>query len=92
METVTENLPLILGSIIFLLFVLGMALALRTDGGRERLAAAAVRLAVAALGFAERWLQRQVEPASLGSVQFAQNELRFWLALRARKRDEVKQA
>jgi hypothetical protein len=85
-EFVTENLPLILGLIIFGLFVIGMALALRTEGGRERLAAAAVRLAVAALGVAEGWMQRQMEPAAagLGAVKNARDELRFWLALRKR--------
>jgi len=80
MELVTENLPLILGAGALALFVIGLVLGLRTEGGRESLARAAVRLAVAALGFAERWLGRQVEPAGLGSVQFARGELVFWLA------------
>lgn len=90
-EIVTENLPLILGLIIFGLFVIGMALALRTEGGRERLAAAAVRLAVAALGFAERWLGGQVvAQGGSGSLQYARGELRHWLAARASERsDEV---
>lgn len=89
-EIVTENLPLILGLIIFGLFVIGMALALRTEGGRERLAAAAVRLAVAALGFAERWLGGQVMPAGgSGSIQYARGELRHWLAARSKQTDEV---
>jgi hypothetical protein len=90
MELVTENLPLILGAGALALFVIGLVLGLRTEGGRESLARAAVRLAVAALGFAERWLGRQVEPAAagLGSVQSARNELRFWLALRSVESDE----
>lgn len=56
MDVVSENLPLILGVALGGLFVLGLALALRTESGRASLARAAVRLAVAALGFAEGWL------------------------------------
>ena len=82
MELVTENLPLILGAGALALLVIGLALALRTESGRDALAAAAVRLAVTALGFAERWLGRQVEPAGLGSVQYARGELRHWLDAR----------
>lgn len=79
MELVSENLPLILGAGALALFVIGLVLGLRTPGGRNALAAAAVRLAVTALGFAERWLGSQVEPAGLGSVQYARGELRHWL-------------
>lgn len=82
-EVVTENLPLIIGAIVFVIFTAGLVLALRTASGRDALAGAAVRLALAMLALAERWLGSQVEPAGLGAVQNARNELRFWLALRA---------
>ena len=91
MEIVAENLPLILGLVLGVLFLVGLVLGLRTEGGRERLAAAAVRLAVAALGFAERWLGGQVvAQGGSGSLQYARGELRHWLAARASERsDEV---
>lgn len=91
MELVTENLPLILGAGALVLFVIGLALALRTPGGRDALAAAAVRLAVTALGLAERWLGRQVEPVTLENgrtvygptpVSQARTDLRHWLDVR----------
>lgn len=82
MQFVSENLPLVLGVALGVLFVTGLVLALRTEGGRDRLAAAAVRLAVAALGFAEKWLGQQVQPAGLGSVEYARGELQFWLKQR----------
>lgn len=90
MDVVSENLPLILGVALGGLFVLGLALALRTEGGRASLARAAVRLAVAALGFAERWMEKQVEPVTLESgrtvygpmpVGQARTDLRRWLAI-----------
>jgi hypothetical protein len=95
MSVVQENLPLILGIALGALFVLGLVLGLRTENGRAGLAAAAVRLAVAALGFAERWLGRQVEPVTLENgrtvygptpVSQARTDLRRWLA---EKPDEV---
>jgi hypothetical protein len=86
-ETVTENLPLILGLIVLGLFLVGLVLGLRTEGGRGRLARAAVQLAVAALGLAERWLAGQMEPrVSDGSIQYARGELRHWLARREAER------
>lgn len=87
MEIVSENLPLILGLVLGGLFLVGLALALRTEAGRESLAAAAVRLAVAALAFAEVWLRRQVEPAGQAGVQLARSELEHWLAWRKHKPD-----
>jgi hypothetical protein len=56
METVQEYLPLALGSGIAVLFVIGLGLALRTEGGRQALAGGAVKFALAALALAERWL------------------------------------
>lgn len=80
-EFVAEYWPLILA--VVALFVLGLVLGLRTEGGRDRLAAAAVQLAVAALALAERWLNSQVEATGVGSIQYAQGELRLWLAERS---------
>lgn len=61
-EFVTQNMPLIVGAIVFLIFTVGLVLALRTPGGRESLAAGAVRLALAMLALAERWLGNQMTP------------------------------
>lgn len=90
-DYVTENLPLIIGVLVFVIFTAGLVLALRTASGRDALAGAAVRLALAMLALAERWLGQQMEPAAagLGSVQNARNELRFWLALRAVESNKV---
>lgn len=81
-ELVLENLRLIVGLMVLALFVVGLILGLRTEWGRDRLATAAVRLAEAALALAERWLARQVEPAGMGSIQYARGELRHWQTLR----------
>lgn len=90
MTFVNENLPLILGLVLGGLFVVGLVLGLRTTGGRDALAAAAVRLAVTALALAERWLGDQVMPAGgSGSIQYARGELRHWLAARSKQTDEV---
>ena len=91
MEWVTDNLPLILGGIALALFVIGLALALRTQSGRDTLAAAAVKLAVFALALAERWLGSMVEPAGIGDsirdyrqpVTSAKDELTGWLGRRS---------
>lgn len=90
MQIVTDNLPLILGGIVFVLFTVGLVLALRTQSGRDALARASVRLAVFALGLAEKWLDKQItgeKLAHIGARQIppqhpivqAQSDLRFWL-------------
>jgi hypothetical protein len=60
-EFVAENLGLILGVLAFAVFVVGLMLALRTEGGRNTLAGGAVRVALAALALAERWLSGQMQ-------------------------------
>lgn len=60
MDWITENLGLVLAGVIGGLFVIGLWLGLRSEEGRRRLAEAAVRLAVTALGLAERWLGTQI--------------------------------
>lgn len=64
-EIVSANLPLIVGAVVFVIFTAGLVLALSTASGRDALADAAVRLAVAMLALAERWLGRQMEPVTL---------------------------
>lgn len=93
-ETVTANLPLIVGIVVFVVFTIGLVLALRTEGGRESLAAGAVRLALAMLALAERWLGHQMEPVTLQGatgprtvykqtpITLARVELTAWLARR----------
>jgi hypothetical protein len=67
-EWITDNPLLVAGGVLALvLFVAGLVLALKTQGGRDTLAAAAVKLAVFALGLAERWLGEMMEPPALGS-------------------------
>jgi len=60
MEMVREWLPLALGIGAAAIFVTGLVLALRTEGGRLALAEGAVRFALGALALAERWLGRMV--------------------------------
>ena len=90
MQFLTDNWLLILAGLALALFVVGLVLALKTQGGRDTLAAAAVKLAVFALGLAERWLGKMIEPATIGdSVQDYQQpvttalaELQGWLGRR----------
>lgn len=58
-EFVSNNLGLVLGVLAFVVFVVGLVFALRTEQGRNTLAGAAVRVALAALAMAERWIGRQ---------------------------------
>lgn len=58
-EFVSENLALILGVLAFVVFTVGLVFALRTEQGRNSLAGAAVRVALAALALAERWIGQQ---------------------------------
>ena len=89
MDVVQEYLPLALG--LLALFWAGLWLALQTQGGRESLAAAAVRLAVAVLALAERWLAGQFDAATLpdgrtvakdNQVTLARVQLKTWLRRR----------
>ena len=91
MDFVADNPVLAAGIVLALvLFVVGLVLALRTQGGRDTLAAAAVKLAVFALGLAERWLGKMLEPAAIGDsvqdyqapVTTARAELTAWLGRR----------
>lgn len=56
MEIVEEYLPVVIGLVVVGVFVLGLVLATRTEGGRQALAGGAVKFALAALALAERWL------------------------------------
>jgi hypothetical protein len=82
-EFVSENLALILGVLAFAVFVVGLVFALRTEQGRNTLAGAAVRVALAALALAERWIGTQLEPpATAGALDAQEHEIvaaRRWL-------------
>ena len=82
-EFVSNNLGLILGVLAFVVFVVGLVFALRTEQGRTTLAGAAVRVALAALAMAERWIGPQLEPdATAGETDAQEHEIvaaRRWL-------------
>ena len=82
-EFVSNNLGLILGVLAFIVFVVGLVFALRTEQGRNTLAGAAVRVALAALAMAERWIGTQLEPpAAMGALDAQEHEIvaaRRWL-------------
>ena len=90
MQFVTDNWLLILAGLALAVFAVGLVLALRTQGGRDTLAASAVKLAVFALGLAEKWLGKMLEPASIGDsvadyqqpVTSARADLQGWLKRR----------
>jgi hypothetical protein len=91
MDWITDNWLLILAGLALVLFIVGLVLALRTQGGRDTLAASAVKLAVFALGLAEKWLGKMLEPASIGGsvqdyhepVTTARDDLQGWLNKRS---------
>ena len=90
MQTVTDNLPFIIGLVVFVLFTAGLVLAMRTETGRDALGMAAVRFAVAALAMAEKWLDQQIagwrlaalegHPRPLHPIVQAQTELQSWIS------------
>lgn len=82
-EFVSQNLALIVGVVVFVVFVVGLVFALRTESGRNGLAGAAVRVALAALALAERWIGTQLEPdTATGALDAQEHEIvaaRRWL-------------
>ena len=82
-EFVSQNLGLILGILAFIVFVVGLVFALRTESGRNTLAGAAVRVALAVLALAERWIGQQLEPdTATGALDAQEHEIvagRRWL-------------
>lgn len=82
-EFVSQNMGLILGVLAFAVFVVGLVFALRTESGRNTLAGAAVRVALAALALAERWIGQQLEPdTASGALDAQEHEIvaaRRWL-------------
>lgn len=84
-EFVSNNLGLILGILAFVVFVVGLVFALRTETGRNSLAGAAVRVALAALALAERWIGEQLNPEAATmdgqehEIEAAQRWLHTWL-------------
>jgi hypothetical protein len=90
MQFLADNWLLILAGLALVLFIVGFVLALRTQGGRDTLAASAVKLAVFALGLAEKWLGKMLEPPAIGRsvadyqqpVTSARADLQGWLKRR----------
>jgi hypothetical protein len=89
-DLITGNLAFFIGLFVFVVFTVGFVIALLTPTGREALGKAAVRFAVAALGFAEKWLGREIvgeQQAQLDARQTppehpitqARSELQSWL-------------
>ena len=76
-EFVSNNLGLILGILALIVFGIGLFFALRTEQGRNTLAGAAVRVALAALALAERWIGQQLEPdaVSTGALEAQEHEI-----------------
>ena len=60
MALIAEYLPAVIGLIVFALFTIGLALALRSEQGRTALADGAVALALALLRLAEGWLAEMI--------------------------------
>lgn len=78
-DTITNNLAFFVGLFVFIVFIVGFGVAMSTETGRATLGRAAVRFAVAALGFAEQWLGKEIAPATHHPVTQAQVNLRSWL-------------
>lgn len=72
MDAVAEWVPVIVGAVVFVVFALGLWLALRTEGGRETLAGGAVRFALALLALAERWIGGQMGERGAGSGEIGE--------------------
>ena len=90
-DLITGNLAFFVGLFVFVIFAIGFAIALSTASGRDALGRAAVKLAVAALGFAERWLGREIDDevrtmSSAGRssqrhpIERARSDLQGWLS------------
>ena len=93
-EWLQANLSVIVFAVVFVLFTAGLVLALRTAGGRDALAGGAVRLALAFLALAERWIGDQLEPVTLvegvteyrsNRVTLARVQLTAWMLARSER-------
>jgi cbb3-type cytochrome oxidase subunit 3 len=71
-DVITGNLGFFIGLFVFVLVLVGLVLALLTPAGRETLGRAAVKLAVSALGFAEKWLGREIIGEKLAAIDARQ--------------------
>ena len=60
-DMIVNNAAFFVGLFVFVVFFVGFVIAMFTEAGRLALGRAAVRLAIAALGFAERWLGREID-------------------------------
>jgi hypothetical protein len=94
-DLITNNLAFFVGLFVFVVFVVGFVIAMSTQAGRDALGRAAVRFAVTALGFAEKWLGREITGENLAAIDArqalaqhpivaAQVELQSWLQQQTR--------
>lgn len=85
MSPTLQYLSILLGGLTLALFLVGLYFAVQTDKGREGLAGAAVRVALAALALAERWLASQAwrrEAFADEEISTARSALQEWQARR----------
>ena len=81
-DMIVNNAAFFVGLFVFVVFFVGFVIAMLTEAGRLALGRAAVRLAIAALGFAERWLCREIDGEPRGAdarhLSHARAELAAW--------------
>jgi hypothetical protein len=67
-DFIAANTAIFIGLLVFVVFTIGLVLALRTESGRAALARASVRLAVFALAMAEKWIGKQINGDKLAHM------------------------
>ena len=81
-DLVVSNAAFFVALLVFVVFAAGFAVAMTSETGRAALGRAAVRLAIAALAFAERWLCREIDGEPRGAdarhLSHARAELAAW--------------
>ena len=71
-DFIAANTAVFIGLVVFVLFTIGLVLAMRTPDGRDALAKASVRLAVFALAMAEKWIGGQIQAEKLTHIDARQ--------------------
>ena len=71
-DLIVNNLAFFIGLLVFVIFTIGLVIALLTPSGRETLGRAAVRFAIAALKAAETWMGRQITGEKLDAINARQ--------------------
>ena len=81
-DLIVSNAAFFVAFFVFVVFVVGFVIAMFSEAGRAALGRAAVRFAIAALAFAERWLCREIDGEPRGAVarhlSHARAELAAW--------------